>query len=96
MIQLEVHSESTAELRRGSQARVGMLPAVDKGPPHSKIIIGTGLDMTDLMSSGPGGRGPEANNNFSEETRNLQLNFCVLALSATAPFGVIHCDTALH
>ncbi len=66
MIQLEVHSgsESTAELRRGSQARVGMLPAVDKGPPLSKIIIGTGLDMTDLVSSGPGGRGPEANNNF--------------------------------
>jgi hypothetical protein len=48
VIQLEVHSESTAELRRGSQARVGMLPAVDKGPPLSKIIIGTGLDMTDL------------------------------------------------
>ncbi len=59
MIQLEVHSESTAELRRGSQARVGMLPAVDsdKGPPLSKIIIGTGLDMADLVLSGPGGRG---------------------------------------
>jgi hypothetical protein len=28
----------------------------DKGPPLSKIIIGTGLDMTDLVSSGPGGR----------------------------------------
>ena len=55
MIQLEVHSESTAELWRGSQARVGMLPAVDKGPPLSKIIIGTGLDMTDSVSSGPGG-----------------------------------------
>ncbi len=66
MIQLEVHSESTAELRRGSQApaRVGTLPAVDKGPPLSKIIIGTDLDMTDLVSSGPGGRGPEANNDF--------------------------------
>ena len=30
MIQLELHSESTAELQRGSQARVGMLPAVDQ------------------------------------------------------------------
>ncbi len=63
MIQLEVLSESTAELRRGSQARVGMLPAVDRGPPLSKIIIGTGLDMTDLVSSGRG-RAAEANNNF--------------------------------
>jgi hypothetical protein len=54
---IQVHSESIAERRRGSQARVGMLPAVDKGPPLSKIIIGTGLDMTDLVSSGPGGRG---------------------------------------
>ena len=27
VIQLEIHSESTAELRRGSQARVGMLTA---------------------------------------------------------------------
>ena len=57
MIQLEVHSDSTAELLRGSQARVGMLPAVDKGPPLGKIIIGTGLAMTDLVSSEPGGRG---------------------------------------
>ncbi len=52
MIQLEVHSKSTAELRRGSQAQVGMLPAVVKGPPLSKIIIGTGLDMTDLVPAG--------------------------------------------
>ncbi len=28
--------------------------AVGKGPPPSKIMIGTGLDMTDLVSSGPG------------------------------------------
>ncbi len=48
---IQVQSESTAasasERWRGSQARVGMLSAVDKGPPLSKIIIGTGLAMTD-------------------------------------------------
>ncbi len=32
-----------------------MRPAVDKGLLLSKIIIGTGLDTTDLVSSGPGG-----------------------------------------
>ena len=51
--------------RCGSQpeARVGIRPAVDKGPPFSKIIIGTGLDTTDLVSSGLGGS-EVANNSF--------------------------------
>ncbi len=85
MIQLEVHSESTAELRRGSQARVGMLPAVDKGPPLSKIIIGTGLDMTDLVSSGPGGRGPEANNNFLKRHATSHSVFAFSLFSLDRP-----------
>ncbi len=52
MIQLEVHSESTAELLRGSKAWVGILPAVDKGPPLSKIIIGSGYDGLSVKRAG--------------------------------------------
>jgi hypothetical protein len=70
VIPVQVHSESTAERRRGSQARVGMRPAawLDKSLPLSKIIIGTGLDTTDLVSSGQGA-GQESE--VSEVANNL-------------------------
>jgi hypothetical protein len=73
-----------------------MRQAVDNGPPLSKIMIGTGLEMTDLVSSGPGGS-EEANKNYLKRRATSFLRiFSTLYPLDRLPFLLVFYILILH